>query len=242
MRILDFIAESNQTSDKEELYLLLEETAGAMGYDRYAYGALVGYDRGTTAGLPAPAVALNYPTGWTEHYFEQGYQNIDPVIQYSPETSQPFLWADLVERVGLTNKQRRFLEEAQREAKICDGVSVPLHGPHGRVAVMCFASSSPNTRRDSQMGYLKAIAAQFQMVHECLGTHPTPNSALKLSQRELDCLNWAALGKSSWDISMILGISENTVNYHIKNSMKKFETNSRIVAIVKAIRLNMLTP
>ncbi len=241
MRILDFIAESNQTSDRAKLYLLLEETASAMGYDRYAYGTLVGYDREASSDLPAPAVALNYPAGWTEHYFEQGYQDIDPVIQYSPEISRPFLWSDLAGRVGLTAGQRRFLDEAQ-EAGICDGITVPLHGPHGRVAVMCFASSKLNSRRDLQMGYLKAIAAQFEMVHESLAARPLPGNVLKLSQRELDCLSWTALGKSSWDISMILGISENTVNYHIKNTMKKFGTNSRIVAVVKAIRLNMLTP
>jgi hypothetical protein len=52
--------------------------------------------------------------------------------------------------------------------------------------------------------------------------------------------HWTAEGKSSWDIGMILQISDNTVNFHIKKAMRKLDTTSRTVAVVKAIRLNLI--
>jgi LuxR family quorum-sensing system transcriptional regulator CciR len=39
---------------------------------------------------------------------------------------------------------------------------------------------------------------------------------------------------------MILNISENTVTFHIKNAMRKLGTTSRTVAVVSAIRLNLI--
>ena len=39
---------------------------------------------------------------------------------------------------------------------------------------------------------------------------------------------------------MILNISDNTVNFHIKKAMRKLGTTSRTVAVVKAIRLNLI--
>jgi LuxR family quorum-sensing system transcriptional regulator CciR len=39
---------------------------------------------------------------------------------------------------------------------------------------------------------------------------------------------------------MILNISENTVNFHVKNAMRKLDTTSRTVAVVKSIRLNLI--
>jgi DNA-binding CsgD family transcriptional regulator len=63
---------------------------------------------------------------------------------------------------------------------------------------------------------------------------------IQLSRRERECLAWTAQGKSSWDIGMILNISENTVNFHVKNAMRKLGTTSRTVAVVKAIRLNLI--
>ena len=61
-----------------------------------------------------------------------------------------------------------------------------------------------------------------------------------LSSRERACLDWAAQGKSSWDIGVILAISENTVNFHIKNAMRKLQTTSRTVAAIKAMQLGLI--
>ena len=63
-----------------------------------------------------------------------------------------------------------------------------------------------------------------------------------LSDREKQCLGWAAAGKSSWDISVILNISEHTVNFHVKNAMKKLGTTRRTCAVVKAIGLGLIDP
>ncbi|WP_439402707.1 helix-turn-helix domain-containing protein [Bradyrhizobium sp. DASA03068] len=48
-----------------------------------------------------------------------------------------------------------------------------------------------------------------------------------LSEREKQCLRWIEQGKSSWEIADILNVSENTVNFHVKNAMRKLETSSR---------------
>ncbi|RXG86905.1 helix-turn-helix domain-containing protein [Bradyrhizobium zhanjiangense] len=64
--------------------------------------------------------------------------------------------------------------------------------------------------------------------------------AVMLSEREKQCLRWVEKGKSSWAIAVILGVSDNTVNFHIKNAMRKLETTSRTQCVVKARRLGLL--
>jgi DNA-binding CsgD family transcriptional regulator len=64
--------------------------------------------------------------------------------------------------------------------------------------------------------------------------------SLTLSSREKQCLAWTAQGKTSWVIATLLSISENTVNFHIKNAMRKLGTNNRTLAVVKAIELNLI--
>jgi len=61
-----------------------------------------------------------------------------------------------------------------------------------------------------------------------------------LSEREKQCLRWIEQGKSSWEIGVILNVSENTVNFHVKNAMRKLETTSRTQCVVKARRLGLL--
>ncbi len=56
-----------------------------------------------------------------------------------------------------------------------------------------------------------------------------------LSERERDVLKWLRNGKSSWDISVILEISERTVNFHVNNVMKKLDAITRTQAVATAI-------
>jgi DNA-binding CsgD family transcriptional regulator len=55
-----------------------------------------------------------------------------------------------------------------------------------------------------------------------------------LSPRELEVLKWLKLGKTSWDISVILNISERTVNYHVNNIVQKLGVSSRLQAVSEA--------
>ena len=63
---------------------------------------------------------------------------------------------------------------------------------------------------------------------------------ISLTRRERDCLLWVAEGKTTWEIGQILRISENTVLYHIKNAQEKLGAVSRIHAVAKALRLELL--
>ena len=48
-----------------------------------------------------------------------------------------------------------------------------------------------------------------------------------LTSREQSCLNWAAHGKTSWEISIILGITERTINFHFQNAYAKLGISKR---------------
>jgi LuxR family quorum-sensing system transcriptional regulator CciR len=90
------------------------------------------------------------------------------------------------------------------------------------------------------VNHLNVLASQFHIAFEELNHSLRAAMPTRLSTREADCLRWTAEGKSAWDVGMILGISENTANFHVKNAMKKLNTSSRTVAVLKAIRLNLL--
>ena len=61
-----------------------------------------------------------------------------------------------------------------------------------------------------------------------------------LSGRELQCLEWVSLGKTSWETASILGLSERTVNFHLRNACRKLNVYGRQAGVVKALRLGLL--
>lgn len=64
--------------------------------------------------------------------------------------------------------------------------------------------------------------------------------ALDLTEREIECLAWISEGKTSDEISTIIGISRNTVNNYITSIMRKTATKTRSEAIALAVRKSLI--
>jgi DNA-binding CsgD family transcriptional regulator len=59
------------------------------------------------------------------------------------------------------------------------------------------------------------------------------------SPREVEVLHWLKSGKTSWDMSVIMKISERTVNYHVNNIMHKLNVINRPQAVSEAARFGL---
>ncbi|MCA1510302.1 LuxR family transcriptional regulator [Bradyrhizobium sp. NBAIM01] len=240
-RLFSFTECANQTRSLKALFELLVRCATEEGFSEVAYGALNFVEPLRLAEYPPPTVAVKWPADWCDRYFKRKYHTIDPVVRRTPMHKRPFLWDHLADHYQLQPDERRVLDEA-REAGLKHGMSVPLFGPLGRISVVSFASPSDDADPQDRIGHLNALACLF---HTAYGEIAPPSNndcdrKVALSQRELSCMRWAAEGKSSWEIGRILGVSENTVNFHMKNAMRKLDATSRIQAIVTAIRLDVL--
>ena len=66
------------------------------------------------------------------------------------------------------------------------------------------------------------------------------NKGPTLTEREQQCLRWSANGKTSSEIGMILGISPNTVYFHLKNAALKFNVYGTRHAISRAMELGLI--
>jgi DNA-binding response OmpR family regulator len=65
---------------------------------------------------------------------------------------------------------------------------------------------------------------------------------VELTDREIETLTWAARGKTSGEISTILGLTKRTVDFHIDNARLKLNATSRVHAAVKAAAGQLIEP
>lgn len=59
----------------------------------------------------------------------------------------------------------------------------------------------------------------------------------RLTKRESEVLHWVSAGKTYWEISVILGIKECTVKFHIGNVVRKLDVCSAKQAIRASVEL-----
>ncbi|TIQ61763.1 MAG: LuxR family transcriptional regulator [Mesorhizobium sp.] len=235
-----FLEQTDGIGQSERLFDLL--SAFALNFDCpwVAYGSLTP-KKSPKSPPDDPLVILNFPDEWQKRYSEMGYDGIDPIIKTSRMRAGAFRWSEVYDDVRTTEDERRVLDEASSFG-LRSGISVPLHGPGGNFAVMSFAQAWHGEFKDRSIAYLQLAALHFHSkvakFANSDGIEETPN----FSSREKECILWAARGKSSWETGRIVGISENTVNFHLKNLMKKLGTNSRTVAALKAVNFGIIVP
>lgn len=66
------------------------------------------------------------------------------------------------------------------------------------------------------------------------------NGTQILSAREHEVIRWLFDGKTNWDISRILNISEYTVKNHVQRIIKKLNATSRQHAVAKALEIGLI--
>ncbi len=216
--------------------------AAGLGYDRIAFVPVTPaaqHALGLTA--LAPAISINVPDEWIRHYMAEKYHAVDPVLLQTPLQSGPLVWDDMLMGGQLSPKQRRVLIES-REAGLFNGVSIPLHGPGGETYVISLASERTALLRPVPPERLQVLATCFLIAHLRAIRRQAAGPYTRITDRERECLTWTARGKSAWTIGRILGVSEHTVNFHMKQSMAKLGATNRMQAIVSALRLGLILP
>lgn len=194
-----------------------------------------------------PSYALNkeyivatYSPEWVKYYVSNRYVNIDPVIEAGLHTILPIDWRSLNKK---TKKIVRLFSEAQTFGIGNQGLSIPIRGAHGEIAIFSFSVNMNNNDFDyflkSNMKEMQIISHNFHT--KILSMHNiTESEIIKLSEREKECLKWAAAGKSSWETGIILNISQNTVNFFLEQCRVKLSANTKTHAVAKAIRLSLI--
>jgi DNA-binding CsgD family transcriptional regulator len=194
-------------------------------------------------GLKYPNVITHYPVEWIQHYMRLQYFKCDPVLEHAMKTMRPFMWSELFFN-NLTEDQHRMFEDSRFFSGIESGITVPLYGPQSEFGIVTTALKKTHKINENTLLKLSAFAMAY---HEkakqlILFSDNHKNHKTSLSKRELECLLWTANGKTYWEISQILSLSEETIRFYMKNSFRKLNVNTKTQAIMKCVIEGLIIP
>ena len=198
-----------------------------------------GFSHATSLRFPIPGEtfeACSYmstaPTQWLTRYNTQDYVHSDPLIRHAAKTSKAFFWSDMAANVHEDPIIEKFAYE-RSQFGLNDGLVVPIPGPSPRAGIVSYACRN-NLPRDMKPALVLSAHYFYNtitLLHQKKNRHK-----ILLTKRELECLQWAAQGKTDWEIGSILGVDSKTVNYRIEKAKKKIGVPTRVQAVIHAIR------
>lgn len=148
----------------------------------------------------------------------------------------PIIWADDV----FASAQRLWDEAQSLGLRVgCAKSSLDANGVVGMLSL----SRSHDALSASEFAIKQPIIDWLvNVAHLTLSSMIIPKCAksIGLTPRETEVLKWTAEGKISDEIAIILGLSVNTINFHIKNAVTKLEATNKTAAVVRAAMLGLL--
>ncbi|MFJ2537830.1 MULTISPECIES: autoinducer binding domain-containing protein [unclassified Pseudomonas] len=181
----------------------------------------------------------NYPKEWNQQYEQQKFSVIDPVVAHCNHSVMPIVWNETV----FADTPR--LWEALKEHKLQYGWSQAFHHEDtGLCSIISLARKhcpiSPLELYE-HFGYIFYAASHLsELFARTLPVNPAKSDKPHLSPRELEVLQLSAGGKTAYEISKILSLSERTVNYHVQNVIEKLNVCNKISAVIAAARAGII--
>lgn len=228
------LSEMEKCKDPREVFDILLGRARQLGFDEFLY---VTSDKPGVGrvGWASQEIDSYLPCYETEFSISR-----DPVFSNCTSFPLPYVWCrDLVSPT-----------HSILEALDAKGVSIVwakgLINASGRHDFFIFLSrlddfnSGASLSINMKMLWLvQGGYSHLERIEQELGTrHQEKNRGL--TEREIEILRWVAKGKTSSEVSIILGISGRTVNFHVGNILNKLHACNRTSALLKATSLGLI--
>lgn len=212
--------------------------ASKLDFERVAATAVIERPFGD----PEFVTVNNIPEAYLEKSVDPERARRDPVAQHCKRSSVPISWSrDTYVAAGLDDQW-----EEQAPFGFATGISLALHLPQGRHFMFGVDRSAALPRSPT---VLTRVVADLQLfaVHAweaaarlLLPSAPVLEPPL-LTPREIECLRWTMEGKTAWELASILGITERTAIFHVGNATLKLACASKHQAVIKALRLGLIS-
>ncbi|EJC80779.1 response regulator containing a CheY-like receiver domain and an HTH DNA-binding domain [Rhizobium leguminosarum bv. trifolii WSM2297] len=187
-----------------------------------------------------PLLMLTYPPEWVKQYLDRDYFSIDPVVRLGRRGFLPLEWSASKWDSG---RAHGFFKEAMGFGIGCQGVTLPVRGPHGERSLFTVTSNHPDLYwrqfRTDSMRDLQFLAHHLHDRAMILSGLRKPAIA-NLSGRELQCLEMTASGLMAKQICARLSISVSAVQLYLASARRKLTVATTSEAVAKATALELI--
>jgi LuxR family quorum sensing-dependent transcriptional regulator len=191
----------------------------------------------TTRSIHSLLIISSWPAELVSRYDQAGMISSSPVTRRLKGSTVPFTadlevkahedatWVELLALLAPFEMQRLAI--------------FPVSDPDGQRGAVGFHGSRPLLSHQEMLELTMLSICAFDRLYQL--ARQDHKVGEDLTEREIDCLNWTAAGKTSVEISEILGLSEHTINHYLNRATRKLDTVNRTQAVAKAIRTGIIS-
>jgi len=234
--LLEFIHRSLSCNTEEDFTALFPMIQGFLPFD-FATSLLGCLENNDV--VIAQSVNISFPDEWLCEYSARNYIKDDSIVKQNFRAYRIQDWSTATkEKINEPKEITLLCKDFGMKSGYMHGSSPQPPEKYG--SMFCFSSGSLKYDERNE-AILELITPHLHLaLTRIFNKKRKAINGAVLSGREKEVMDWLKRGKSSWDISVILGISERTVNFHVGNIMRKLGVSKRQQAVAVAVHRGLI--
>lgn len=178
---------------------------------------------------------------WRALYFDKAWAQHDDLMKSGLKSVMPSTWLNFREQQPISAGQQRIFDAAG-EFGFRDGYFLPIHQLDGSVTCVSLFSNDVLPVRGARAAALHMLSLYYSFAVRRLAAPVgrAVQAAVQLTPRQRECLQWVRAGKTDWEISRIIGISEHTVIEHLDQARRRLGVRNRTQAVIEAVSRGLI--
>lgn len=234
LTLLEIINECISCENTVDAINIMNKTNTLINFNNAIYGLARLNSNGTINNYDT--INFSYPSEWLVLYQTKRFHEKDPIAKENFSNFRLQYWADTYKKHQI---DKEFICKSE-DFNLTNGYASGTIN-HSRTEGGLLSMAGEMQRHPRNDYILNNVSPHLHVAFSnVLHKQNKHKTLLQISIREKEVLNWVKNGKSTWDISMILNISERTVKYHMNNIMTKLDAVSRSHAVAIALAKGLI--
>jgi LuxR family quorum sensing-dependent transcriptional regulator len=242
-KLVDYSKLAFELIDELERFQTPGEVISRMSSALSQFG-FSGFLISTTPDLRAASQRQTFFDGWpdnfNDYYVQNEFYKDDPVVAMCLRAADPFEWSEAPFDPGASPRAKMVMDVAA-DFGLKKGFAVPIYRERGLIDTVTmggdFVDLDSRTKRSIHLIALYAHSKALALIG---AGHADPYRRI-LTNGEREVLAWTAVGKTMWEISVILGVSEAAIAKRIKLAARKLGSVTKTQTVVEAIRTKQIS-
>ena len=231
LHIIDSI---EATTTREQLLEVYSDFVGQYGFTSLVVAQL--FNPLLARNLANQISITNWNLEWQEIWWENGYYEHDPIVNYLFKTQKLFSWDIAYQNASKIGKK---IFQESKKFGFTNGIAFPVSTDFGSLGIVSLGANVVDFE-ETVLTIIQTVSKHTYLHLVKLRNIETTNSASSFTKRETEIMHLVSQGKTNGEIAKILDLSDETIKSYLKLVSQKLNTVNRAHAVSEAIRKGLI--
>lgn len=230
----------------EDMWRMHSEMMAQLGFDRLLYG-FTNFRTQHSLGDPNDFLLLtNHKREYTDVFIGEGLFFDAPMLQWAMKNDGAQSWRRIAE-LSLSGKVTPEMErviEFNRSMDVVAGYTISFKSvsqrSKGAIALTARPGLTQDDVEDIWARHGNDIVVMNNVAHLKILNLPFTLTGRRLTKRQLEALQWVGDGKTMQDIAILMGLTQATVEKHLRLAREALDVETTAQAVLKAAFQNQM--